>query len=230
MVLVRQARRGQVNRGRIGPVLVRFDARRVLCHIRRSVGYCQSGFWGCSWGNRPISHAPLGLIGHRHVIPFHPLTRPQKPLGDRGRAKKRLALIGKGRGNPGETDRAKAVFGGKSLGLGQSFARDGGNISPPAAAHIIKRQVRHRIGGGPVKCRAHVVVTGPGRIKRQVFDLIVRNQQFGPQSLWIKRQPGFAQHRQLAGQIGRVDRHLSDQSPDRCRTGAGPVQQSDTFE
>ena len=144
------------------------------------------------------------------IIPLYLLTRPNQPVSHRRWAKKRLTHIGKWFGHPGETYRTKAVFGGKRLGLGQSLTRDGGDIGAATTPNRIITQIRHRIRRGPVKGAADIVVTGAGRVQRQIFDLLVRNQQLGAQPLRIKRQPGLAQHRQLARQIGGIQCHLAD--------------------
>ena len=110
------------------------------------------------------------------------------------------------------------MFGSKFFGLGQSFTGDGGDIGPAATTHIIISQVRHRIGGGAVQRSAHVVIASACGVKRQILDLVIRDQQLGAQPLWVQRDPGLAQQGQLAGQIGGVDCDFSDQCPDSCGT------------
>ena len=159
----------------------------------------------------------------RRLVAQHQLTGTQQARCHAGRTEISLADIGERGWHGGDADRAEPVFGGKSLGLGQGFAGDGGDIGAPAAPDIIIGQIVNRIGGGPHQGAAHVIFGSTGGVQRQIADLVVRDQHLGAHSLAVQRQPGLAQDRKLAGQIRGVQRHLAHQTP----AGADAMQQHD---
>ena len=144
---------------------------------------------------------------------------PQKRLADK------CAVLG----DRDEGNRIEAVFDGEGFRLVQSVQRDRRDMYLTRVNRPVERKFVKPVWCCPVQLLAHglgkIVAGSALGIECQVFDLIVRDHQFGAQPFGFKRDSLVAEHLKIVRQAFAVCIRFADKHPSL----RGAVQQADAF-